>query len=614
MAESLYLNGNIVDLKNKPITRVIQVASVQELGERKSSYSYTIDLPKTSRNINILDMLGVNWNTSNKPFEEVIADYYVDEIPIVKNGFAIIRESGNVFKINLIDGIRSLSNILSGKKLIDLPLSDLNHILTTANYTDSFSNTEGYIYCIANYGFGTLANLKVEQQAPSIFVHTLFRRIFESNGLSLIGDFFTTNTEYLNEVLTPAKGYLIEDVPLTSTSKGSADSNELTHSESSGSPISTSELFDFTDIDLVDISIVNGDLVFANAGLYKIDIATDYAIGDGHIAQVLELEGSGVSYNGIDEGTGTLNVSATINVAAGETVSLRINGTGKWDGTIERYFLTYAINSSISVSLQSGGQLIEVSDYIGDMNQLDFVKDIINRYGLILRPLRDSGEFEFKQLDNILSDIDSAEDWTNKIASKGSTNYNSGYAKINKAKYNYPESIVIPNNDGEMLIDNVNAAEEKTMFSSSFEIPAESTFLGGVVTYHIPIWELVDSVTENKETPLRVMKIERVDVAINAKLFTEVTGIDASVDIPFLSLENMSMQFFLDTYYPVFKNNIENYRGVAFKMNLSIIDIYNLDFFKLKYSRHSGRFYYLTSVQYTHGKASTVKLMELSEN
>jgi len=70
MADSLFLNKIRVDIYEKPITRRIQIGDISDISSRKSSFSYTINLPDTSRNKEVLEMLGVSGNLSRKPYEE----------------------------------------------------------------------------------------------------------------------------------------------------------------------------------------------------------------------------------------------------------------------------------------------------------------------------------------------------------------------------------------------------------------------------------------------------------------------------------------------------------------------------------------------------------------
>lgn len=617
MSEILYLNKIKVDTYNdKPITRNIRISDISEVDQIKSSYSYTIKLPKTSHNVQTLEMLGVIGNISRKPYEEIIADYVRDSIYLVENGIAIIRDSGKDFTINLIDGFKSLSNILSGKKLVDLPLDDLNHVLTTQNFIDSFDKTSGYIYAIANFGQGIYsgADFKVEKQAPSIFTHTLFRKIFESNGLNLIGEFFTTNNKYLNEVVTPSKGYLIEDLEPTETAKGTAETDNVSRYENQANFFFFEDEYTISDIDLSNASVVSGEIVISVTGVYRLDFTVDYNVYQTYLTQLFKINGQTKAVQELLEGTYNLEYSVLFNAEAGDVIRLDLQGNSSFEPVGGRYYVSYRAQTDMSLYLISGGQLITPSDYIGDVTQLDLVKDVVNRFGLVLKPLRGGNDFEFKRIEALLNDRENAEDWSDKIKSIESEDYISGYAKINKAKYKYPDEIVIPNNDGEMEIDNFNANNEKTLFESLFEIPNLSILtLGGNDLYVIPIWTVEDTEIINSETPVKVMNIERDDFTLTAKLFEEVSGITRTENIPILGLTNMSLQYHLNNFYKAFQNIIENFKKVTMTVNLSVMDIFTLDFFKLKYLKQTGRFYYLNSVQNTKDKISKVQALEIKE-
>jgi len=845
MSESLFLNKIKADLNDKPITRKIQISEVSEVAERKSSFSYTISLPKTSRNIQLFDMLGTIGNTSRKPYEAIVADYVVDNIYLVLNGSAIIRETSDSYQLNIIDGIRSLSETLKDKKLIDLPLEDLNHIITSQSFIDSFQNTEGFIYGIANYGRGaSSSSLKIEKHAPSIFTHTLFRRIFESNGLSCQGEFFTTNEKYLSEVLTPSRGYSVEFGTLQSTQKGGAQSNQVSDYKTSNEFINFEKGFTMTNAALIGASVVAGNIVFTVAGTYKLDLSIAYGLYRTYASILFQLNGSSKSYIYLEEGN-SLSKLKEITFAAevGDVVSFKISGGSSFDyenPEHQTFMVNYSATIDASLYLQEGGQVVKASDYIGDMTQLEFIKDVVNRYGLVLHPVQNTGEFKFKRLEALLNDRLTAEDWTSKLSEIDGEKYVSGYAKANKANYSYPEATVVPTHDGQMNIQNENADTEKPMFSSPFEIPVKSGSVNGEQMFLIPVWgeenqgtivvetdlnndgqvsdcllltngnknkltpsnliadffihsngalvanggfdvdvypvqagnlrrlvgkiyssyayiakwafyedsacttlvsvggvfpttpdEYSDSITVpananfigvtrsnfyarlyegtndgslwnvytfnnidpinktykatgsvnftgsafvcfydindtfisyyiqgynslneyeksglyiptncttirvsgydtqipklyeyetaeyitavNEETPLKIMHVNRLDKPVTAYFYNEVTGVTASTNVPYLNLDFISMQYFLGNFYKAFQNMIENYKKVSLKVNLSTIDIFNLDFFRLKFLKQTGRFYYLNSVQHTAGKISSVEAIEIKE-
>lgn len=636
MTEQLFLNKKLVDMLPKPVTRKIQIGDTGDIASRKSAFSYSIKLPRTSRNVQVFDMLGVAGNTSRKPFENVSADYIVDGVPLVSDGYVVISSTTEFFEINIFDGVIDLGERLKGLKLSDLPLSDLDHVLTSQGVVDSFSNTEGFIYGLANFGLGISQGVKAEKIAPSVYTHSLFRKIFESSGLNLVGSFFEANEKYLSEVVTPVKGYEVQDQPFESIGKGSVQTNILSEYKTSPSYISFER--EFTPSGSMTGASVQGNKInFSVAGTYKLKLNVKFSSYKTYLQLRVKMNGKGVSYNYLasqsDSGSGTKTISVTFNAEAGDEVSFWLNGASDYGSDDFGYYYEptisgdekddgpkyYEVNYSVSVEsgslfLQEGGQLIRIKDCIGDTGQLEFVKDVVKRFGLVLHPIRNSSSYRFVQLEALLNDRASVEDWTSKYKEEIKENYVSGYAKRNKAVYQYPEEIVVPNNDGEMIISNDNAETEKTFLSSIFQIPNQlKTKIGGEAMFSVPIWELKDGLVELKETPIKTMAVKRIDTSVTVKLFEEVNGVSVSTGVPVLCLENMSLQYYVGNYYKAFQALVNDFKEVEFGLNLSVIDVFNLDFFRLKYMKQTGRFYYLNSVTHTPEKLSKAVMIEISK-
>lgn len=733
MAESLFLNKTKVDIFEGTISRRLQIGDIGDISSRKSSYSYTIKLPTTSINKAFFDMLGVEGNQSRKPFELVVADYVIDGVFIVYNGSAAIRKTSGNYELNLLNGIIDISEALGNKKLVDLPLADLNHILTSQKIVDSWANTDGYIYGIANFGRGVDAQLKAERMAPSIFVHTLFRRIFESNGLAFSGDFFTTNSKYLNEVLTPSKGYEVLPVTNTIENKGSATSDTVNSDEDSESPFTFSYPFTLTDVDITDASIVSGEIVFSASGSYTFNLNIDYS----NTYSILNV---GVYLNdvlqvliSIPEGTlETLIQEVTLEVESGDVVRFTAEGSAGENGL--QYSTLFSVQFDLDLSLEYGGQMVRPSDYLGDVTQIAFVKDVIKKFGLMLHPITGSNVFKFLQIENILNDVSSAEDWSEKLVEVDSESYVSGYAKNNALAYSYDENA--DSIDASLVVDNENAKEEGTFIKSAFYIPAKSKLVNSIRTYLIPIWgaeytdnikipteltpdsvtnnyqlqtdgasyslvaktgwyvaeytfsagtyqnflitgsiedlfswaaiqigsvdqiltgfgevgtgELIDyveqdwivysgavkvmvsgrndnypklysytedpvSVADNQTTPSKIMSLNKKTGFYSVDMFEEASPVEYYGSVPFLGLKDVDMAVYLEENFQAFSSLVNNYRKVKMKLNLSLIDIYNLDFFKLKYFRQKGRYYYLNNVLNKAGEISQAELIEIQE-
>lgn len=779
MSHGLFLNKKRIDLDKTSIVRKIRIADVFNVSERKSSFSYTVKLPRTANNIRVLDMLGVEGNTSRKPYEKIRADYIVDNVNIVQNGYAVVRSEK--FEINIFDGIISLGVLFGDKLISDLPLDDLNHELTVSNYVGSFSNEGGFIYANADFGRGAgefkgfnevvvpvplseVLAINIEKQAPSVFVHTLFRRLFESNGLNLIGGFFNEDKDYLKELITPSLGYEVDLFGLENEKIARFRSGKNKGSfELSYDYVGVNSLFELKEKESNgDFEVdVNGDLKVNKTGSYRIDYSVGLERSVKGVQSSLTILVNGSFYRAFNLSDDLTEERVDISLIEGDVVKFQyLNYRG---GDFEEqeeggddYEYTAIIDFDVNV--QGGKQIIKPVDYLPEMKQLDFFKDIVERYGLILHPISGSENFEFRQIESVLKDKKNAEDWTDKLTYKKSESYSSGYAKKNNGIYQYDDDDENLDQNGFFEVDDENASAEDNVIESGFKIPLKSEYNEDIDVYYLPIWkdekevkinilqeyqplevlqdatlvlssERIDpdgglspnsyfegglvskaghivkkyrvsdllggainyatgkidnyfdpvsfqvdadgiirtyyssseddrwekenyfansvvgqntvdyfntefvyllgdvdfepniywangvsrNTVENDEVDASVMSLKKVRKTIlirkfDTGVYTSFTGL-----VPELSLDNISMQYLMDKNYPSFALLMNDFKKRILEVNLSTNDIYNLNFFRLKYFKQLGKYVYLNSVTHRKGKDSEIEVLEINK-
>lgn len=603
MSKRLYFDEKRMDIFDAPITRKIRISDFSNLASRRSSFSYTFEIPRTSNNLVRLDMISMQGNTSRKPFEKIEADYYEEGITVIEKGSAVIKETNERINVNIIDGFRSITEILGNSLVSELDLSEYDHDLTTEVMTDSFSNTSGYIYALADfgkgYGFGNV--VLVENIAPSLFMHSVVEKIFEQAGITVSGDFFN-NTHYKNELLVPTKGLSIVD-DITETAKGGVTSTLIGNSTTPGTLL---EKFTLVDNGLVGASVVSGEIVFSVAGRYSMQIDADYTIFDNYLYIEVRKNGTEIITQEIGDGTGTISLDKFVfNAESGDTISIYLTGTEVAGGS-------YDVDIDVDLFLRTNVQTIDVADYIGNIKQIDLINDVLNRYGVLVHP-NGLNAFKFEHIEDILSDSANAQDWTDKISGNKTERYDSGYAKNNLLKYKYPSEIIVPTHDGSFEIDNVNTEDELTFLESIFEIPQTLSTLSGEDLYFIEIWQYNEDteVYDNIEATPKVMQLVKFDESLKFQLFDERDGISLNTDIPYLALDDVDLQYFADNYFSEVKRVVEDFKKLEVEIQLSPIEVYNLDFFKLKYLKQYGRYFYLDSIQNTSGQLSKAILIQV---
>ncbi|MFI8379625.1 PKD domain-containing protein [Leeuwenhoekiella sp. NPDC079379] len=633
--EKLYIENKLVDILPNSISRKLQINDFGEVANRQSNYSNTIKLPKTSNNIKLFDFLGVNGSNSRSPYKKLKCRYVVNGITLISDGYATIKATSEYFEVVVYDGIIDLSERLNGKVLSDLDYEDMNHIINSSTYLDSKNNTEGYVYAIGDFGKPFNSNtIQIDGQVPAIYVHTLFDKILKGVGVTYQGDFFTTNTDYLSEVITPKQGYeVINELP---------DYEEF--GDGSASVVNrfkTSNTY-FSLIDKNNISgsfinespsgitatptIENDEIVFNEKGRWQFEISINYSNQDTYLQFGVYINNKYIKEYSLNEGDSNKSISLIISVKSGDKLKFQTFGAPTYyddfenssnPSTIgyEKYRVNYSVTATFSLKAIVGGQLVDFKTFIGDMKQLDFIKDVMQRYGLILKPIQNQkNRYIFRQFEEILNDRVNGEDWSSKIKSLDKTTYDSGYARKNTASYKYPEEILIPTFNGSFSVNDETIEAEKSLFNSPYEMSVSNRKIQQELVYSVPLYEEKENdgviTIEPKENSYKLFRINRVDKTLTIRFFDEANTSSMVDNIPFLSLNNISLQYYLGNYYKAYQALLNNYSEVEGEALLNNLDIYNLDFFRLKYLSQTGRYYYLNDVQNKVGEVSKIKLIQ----
>lgn len=600
MTEQLYLNGVLLDLDPLQIERVVRVADIADISAKKSSISTQFKLRRTAKNDLALKMLGTPGNTSRAPYSENRINYTANTLPVVVDGYMSIEKSDRDFHyVRIFDGFISLSTALDGKLLEELPLSDLDHYLNGQAAADSFANTSGYIYAFGDYGQGTD---KVEYIAPSFFVHTLWDRIFSDLGIQYEGEFFTSDAGYLNEVITPAIGYVPIDTASTVTDKGEATSDVITRNETSGVFFSAEDEHNFTDVDLSGVTISAGNLVSGISGRLELNISTAWDNVDSDLEVRVKVNGANKASIPLGFGTGqTLETSVFVTVTAGDIISMTVQGVSAYGidgGGSQTFQLVYEVQNDVQINEVAGGIYIEAASIIGKMTQRDFVRDVMTRHGLYVTPIAGNTQaYRFKQLKDVLTDRAGAVDWTDKLIDPGQEDYSPGVSRRNNFTFKYVKDVVDFKNDGTLEIDNANLDPESDMYASPFEIPLRTLTLIGEPVYARNLFELKDGAIIAKEAPNSLMSVNRVAGSITLQFFSD-TGVPFTGDIPILSLEGINMQTFIDSNYSEYGALLNDYRKRDLTLNLSPADIFNVRLDRLYYFAQLGQHFMLNELRH----------------
>ena len=161
MKEQLYLypvdsRRELVDIKSgSKVNRTIVSNDLSSVTLVRSSFSSTITLYKTLKNLSILDFISTTGNQSTKPYEKIRCDYYYDGIEVFTNGYATISKvDDNSISLNVYDGVITLQEELKSKTLNDINKSELIHTLNVSEWESRVQGSVANKSLPFVYGYG----------------------------------------------------------------------------------------------------------------------------------------------------------------------------------------------------------------------------------------------------------------------------------------------------------------------------------------------------------------------------------------------------------------------------------------------------------------------------
>ena len=519
MSELIYINGQLIDYSGKPVSRKIQVSDIGDIGSSKSNFSYSIRIPRTKKNEALLDGLGVMGSISNKPYENIFVNYISEGVDLVINGRLLIRSlNDDYYSANIIDGVIDLQEKLGDKSILDLDFSDLVHNVTPDNIVNSFQNKDGFVYAVASMDdFNMSTSLRnfvfFDVNPPSVYLHTIIRKIINELGVQFFGNMFDSSFEngdfdndnffgdesYYSEVVIPSKGYELEEnfsELNTINFNGNYQINIKEYTSNINSSLIGSELItsSVSSNSLFANTSVSGEYQVLKTGYYLIRINENLNSESpkGYFGIVTDIKNASFGVDAFE--TIDLPFSDTENLAINNSNGDRINDEGlrmfsrgylKQGDILEIKIYSQAVVESglakrvadfdygIEVVELSGGYELNPVDVLPNIKQIDLIRDLLKRYGWRLTKGDNDGTiFRLKEFDRILSYKNNTEDWTDKYISH-TEDFSSPYFQENQMTYSYDDD-ADRNIDFSVLINNKNTKFQGSFVSSEVTIPKRS--------------------------------------------------------------------------------------------------------------------------------------------
>lgn len=643
MQIEIYINRRSVDVDSSTvIAETRQINDFFEINDRQSSYTNSFKLPKTDRNKLVFGGMGIIGNTSKNPYRIHNVDIFKNGIQVVSSGIGYFKATDGNFNMHVYSENINLFDVIGDRSLADLNLAPLNHELNIVNWLDSFQRSD-YIYAIADYGKLDNTAIEIDYQIPSIFVKHLWNLIFSESGHTYTysgragtddyNPFLTDEWSDLAITIDEGLPTNVEEVDPVQKLLMSKIGTTFLEAETvfifgvstivqplpsvSKQYISFIEEIDPDSIhDLSRIGIGRKSRIrIKDDGFYRINIFGFFNnLQTENLSAFIEKDGVDLFTikEDIEDQQSQFQFEQTIYLRQGDELSVKIVSAPSDNRLHYSYDLTFDMHLDNSVNV------VSFNSYLSKIKQRDFVKDVCNHFGLMFR--RQDKEYQFIAYEELLNPLAIytgnpalpsgtlpeewiLEDWSDKFNDLLEEDSNLGaYAKTNRFKYQYdnPDDTYA---DGILSVDDQTLENETTLISRIYKAPDRSQIrIGGNQLRKCSLYETelnedgsFKFAKAKKGTPY-FFRVERIDATIDYKLAGAIGSNSFTGPIPLMSFENLDFNAIIPERYAAFAQMINYGKKMTVNLHLNIIDIHNLDFFKLKYIKQLGKLFYCNKI------------------
>lgn len=248
---------------------------------------------------------------------------------------------------------------------------------------------------------------------------------------------------------------------------------------------------------------------------------------------------------------------------------------------------------------------IRFSKMFPKVTQADFIKDILVRYGVLMR--LNGSTLEFRYFEDVISGGFGIKDFTNKVVDISEEDYDAGYAQSNLFTFDYKDSL---NDEGNAYLSvfNENLKSEKQFYKSIFDYNRDFSIFGftagfsTVKAFNVPLVEIeVDADTgldvfkalSNKSG---IYEVDRTEADFQIKENSQANYVTITASEVLLKNDAVRWVNYLNENYGRFQRILNNFKRISVKLKLTSIDIHNLDLFSIIYLKQKAQYYYLNSL------------------
>ena len=592
MKEELYIKGESVDLGDSEITLNFKSNLLGDISKITASNSYTITLPRTNKNIRLLDFPDVAGHESYLMRDYFNAEYYRNGVKLFDAKAVLISCSEDGFDVALTWGmsekfIQLMNDDRSIQEFADMALP-WNSSTTYDNGLVDGQLSHGYIR--------HNAGIDVDSNRDKIFIHPSVNcmRLLEE-----IASYYGLTMEWGSY-----KQY-IELLYLPLISQKASSKYNFFEANITGTLDSDIKYVKFTQINRVDgINISNTETYGDVVRIYEtsLDWELDILISTNkhNTLNVVELafysnaqyiKSLQISSNDIGlcayKGVIPFDITEYSNI----TIRIRINN-GALLGIIKSYIKIF----SEDVQSVSYNQYYPIGINLPNISVVDFIKQICWLFGLFAIKI-DTGVF-FMPVSKIIDNKKKAVDWSKKLVPTGWTAKETSYTFGDFAQKNYfryEENENAKSADGYMVVQNKTLDHEKDLVKLPYTAGGDNGDMRAVPYFK---WSDDGTIVELEDCGDRIMQL--------VISFDSQGKEDARLDFSDLKFQNRVSRFGLSSYQDLIKLPFV----IKDTFRLTEIDLKNIDYSIPVYIERYAAFFAIISIR-SQGDYSECELLKL---
>ena len=592
MKEELYIKGESVDLGDSEITLNFKSNLLGDISKITASNSYTIKLPRTNKNIRLLDFPDVAGHESYMMRDYFNAEYYRNGVKLFDAKAVLISCSEDGFDVALTWGmsekfIQLMNDDKSIQEFADMALP-WNSSTTYDNGLVNGQLSHGYIR--------HNAGIDVDSNRDKIFIHPsvncmrLLEEIASYYGLTMDWGSYKQYIELLYLPLISQKasskynffeanitGTLDSDIKYVKfTQINRVDGINISNTETYGDVVRIYETSLDWELDILIYTNKHNTLNVVELAFYS----------NAQYIKSLQISSNDIGLRAY-KGVIPFDITEYSNI----TIRIRINN-GALLGIIKSYIKIF----SEDVQSVSYNQYYPISSNLPDISVVDFIKQICWLFGLFA--IKSDTGVSFISVNKIIDNRDKAVDWSKKLVPTGWTAKETSYTFGDFAQKNYfryEENENAKSADGYMVVQNKTLDYEKDLVKLPYTAGGDNGDMRAVPYFK---WSDDGTIVELVDCGDRIMQL--------VISFDSQGKEDARLDFSDLKFQNRVSRFGLSSYQDLIKSPFV----IKDTFRLTEIDLKNLDYTIPVYIERYAAFFAIISIK-SQGDYSECELLKL---